>query len=111
MKHLLKIFIFSALIPFSSICNAEQTKDSHMNDTTAMSAGQNPMDPAKMDAHLKEMQAHLLTMHDLSNKILAETDPAKQQVLKDQQLELMKAEHMKKMSGHAGKPKHNKQMH
>jgi hypothetical protein len=41
--------------------------------------------------HLKQMQAHLLLMHDLSNKILAEKDPKKQQALKDQQLAVMKA--------------------
>lgn len=46
--------------------------------------------------HLKERQAHMLIMHDLSNKILAEKDPKKQQALKDQQLEVMKA-HMKEM--------------
>jgi hypothetical protein len=46
--------------------------------------------------HLKEKQAHILLMHDLSNKILAEKDPKKQQALKDQQLEVMKA-HMKAM--------------
>jgi hypothetical protein len=42
----------------------------------------------------------MLKMHDLSNKILAETDPKKQQALKDQQLELMKSEHMQMMSMH-----------
>lgn len=111
MKHLLKIFIFSSLIPFSAICSAEQSKESNMNDGMTMDAGQQAMDPAKMEAQLKERQAHLLAMHDLSNKILAETDPAKQQILKDQQLELMKAEHTKSMSRHSGKPMHNKQMH
>lgn len=47
--------------------------------------------------HLKEKQAHILLMHDLSNKILAEKDPKKQQQLKDQQLDLMKAHMMKMM--------------
>lgn len=46
--------------------------------------------------HLKAKQAHMLVMHDLSNKILAEKDPKKQQALKDQQLEVMKA-HMAEM--------------
>jgi hypothetical protein len=66
------------------------------------------MDPAQMEAHLKDRQAHQLAMHDLSNKILAETNPQKQQALKDQQLELMKAEHMKMMSKHAGKGMNHK---
>jgi hypothetical protein len=62
------------------------------------------MDPAKMTEHLKEKQAHLLMMHELSNKILAETDPQKQQALKDQQLEVMKAHHQKMMSMHPKPP-------
>lgn len=50
--------------------------------------------------HLKEMQAHMLLMHDLSNKILAEKDPKKQQALKDQQLEVMKAHMAERMAKH-----------
>ncbi len=50
--------------------------------------------------HLKEMQAHMLLMHDLSNKILAEKDPAKQQALKDQQLLVMKAHIADRMAKH-----------
>lgn len=50
--------------------------------------------------HLKEMQAHMLLMHDLSNKILAEKDPKKQQALKDQQLEVMKAHIADRMAKH-----------
>lgn len=111
MKRLLQILTFSLIIPLSTICSAEQNKDSHMNDAMTMDSGQQPMDPAKMETHLKERQAHLLAMHELSGKILAETDPAKQQALKDQQLELMKAEHIKSMSRHSGKAMHNKQMH
>jgi hypothetical protein len=111
MKRLQQILLLSLLIPLSTVCSAEQNKDSHMNDAMTMDSGQQPMDPAKMEAHLKERQAYLLAMHDLSSKILAETDPTKQQALKDQQLELMKAEHIKSMSRHSGKPMHNKQMH
>jgi len=44
------------------------------------------------DGTFKIRQEQMLKMHDLSNKILAETDPKKQQALKDQQLELIKAE-------------------
>jgi hypothetical protein len=54
---------------------------------------------------LKEMQEHLLTMHDLSNKILAEKDPKKQQALKDQQLEIMKAHIADRMAKHQQKHK------
>ena len=50
--------------------------------------------------HLKEMQTHMLLMHDLSNKILAEKDPKKQQALKDQQLEVMRAHIADRMAKH-----------
>jgi hypothetical protein len=43
---------------------------------------------------LKQMQEHLLKMHELSSKILAATDPKEKDRLKAEQLELMK-EHEK----------------
>jgi hypothetical protein len=49
------------------------------------------------EEHLRSMQEHMLMMHDYSNKILAEKDPAKQAQLKNQQLELMKAHHAQMM--------------
>jgi hypothetical protein len=51
------------------------------------------------EEHLRSMQEHMLMMHDYSNKILSEKDPAKQAQLKNQQLELMKA-HMAQMMRH-----------
>lgn len=99
MKRFVRVLVLSALLPFNSICGAEQAND------PAMAGG---MDPAKLEAHLKDRQAHELAMHDLSGKILAETDPQKQQALKDQQLELMKTEHLKMMSKH--KPMDHKKM-
>jgi hypothetical protein len=99
MNRFVKILVISALLPFSSICSAEQP---------ASPAKNGGMDPVKMEAHLKDKQTHELAMHELSGKILAETDPQKQQTLKDQQLELMKAEHLKMMSQHAGKGMNHK---
>jgi hypothetical protein len=58
------------------------------------------MDEAKMMEHLKMRQEQILKMHDLSTKILAETDPKKKQALKDEQLQLIKAEHMQMMRMH-----------
>lgn len=110
MKRFVKILILSALLPFSVICGAEEAVNPAMTGGMAMGSDTGPMDPAKMEEHLKERQEHLLKMHDLSNKILAETDPQKQQALKDQQLELMKAEHANMMSKHMGKPMHHKKM-
>jgi len=49
------------------------------------------------EKHLRAMQEHMLMMHDYSNQILAEKDPAKQAQLKNQQLELMKAHHVQMM--------------
>jgi hypothetical protein len=43
---------------------------------------------------LKQMQEHLLKMHELSSKIIAATDPKEKDRLKAEQLELMK-EHEK----------------
>ncbi|QPK64532.1 hypothetical protein IVG45_06125 [Methylomonas sp. LL1] len=110
MKHFSKIVIFSTLLPLSFICGAEQPKEPATSGGKAMAPDPGGMDPAKMEQHMKDMQEHSLMMHDLSNKILAETDPQKQQALKDQQLELMKAQHMKMMSGHSGKPMDHKKM-
>jgi hypothetical protein len=52
---------------------------------------------AMNEEHLRSMQEHILIMHEFSNKILAEKDPAKQAELKNQQLELMKAHHAQMM--------------
>lgn len=98
MKTSLKILILSALFALSAASNAQE------HDMGSM-------DPAKMTEHLKQKQEHMLAIHDLSNKILAEKDPQKQQALKDQQLELLKAHHMEMMSMHHGKPMDHKKMH
>jgi len=59
--------------------------------------GKMQMSKEKMDDHMRAMQAHMLMMHDYSNKILSEKDPEKKQKLKDEQLELMKAHHKQMM--------------
>lgn len=75
MKALYKALMVAVLlIPVSMSASAE---DDDKNETSI--------------ERLRDMQDHLLTMHDLSTKILAEKDPKKQKALKDQQLELMKA--------------------
>lgn len=96
MKTPFKILTLAILMSLSTAGFAQQPPMEH-----GMGGG---MDPAKMTEHLKQKQAHMLMMHDLSNQILAEKDPQKQQALKDQQLELMKAHHMEMMSMHHGKP-------
>ncbi|MGR9045115.1 MAG: hypothetical protein ACU83N_07455 [Gammaproteobacteria bacterium] len=58
------------------------------------------MDHDMMVKHLQMEQEHRLKIHDLSNKILSEKDPKKQEELKHQQLELMIEHHMHKMKMH-----------
>ena len=48
------------------------------------------MTEQEKEQHLRTMQEHMLKMHELSNKILAETNPAKKEELKNEQLQLMK---------------------
>lgn len=54
------------------------------------------------DQHIAAMQEHILKMHDLSNQILAEKDPAKKEQLKQQQRDVMKAHHEEMMARHGG---------
>jgi hypothetical protein len=58
------------------------------------------MTDEEKEKHLRGMQEHMLSMHDLSNQILAEKDPAKKEQLKKAQLELMKAHHAEMMARH-----------
>jgi hypothetical protein len=58
------------------------------------------MTEEEREQQLKSMQEHMLIMHDLSNQILAEKDPAKKEQLKKQQLELMKTHHSQMMQHH-----------
>ena len=68
-----------------------------MGGMMGMMAG---MSEEEKDKHLRSMQDHMLKMHDLSNKILAEKDPTKQEELKKEQLQLMKAHHAEMMARH-----------
>ena len=96
MKILARLITILVLVCISQVSAAvEQTQ----------SEPEMKMDESKMMAHLKMKQEQMLKIHDLSNKILAETDPMKKQALKDQQLELIKVEHMQMMSMHHSKMK------
>lgn len=107
MKHTLKTSILATLILFISPSWAQQPPHhpSAEGGKMGMEHDMGAMDPAKMTEHLKQKQEHMLLMHDLSNKILAEKDPQRQKALKEQQLELMKAHHLEMMSmRHSGQP-------
>ena len=113
MKTSLKILTLSALFIFSANGIAQQAHHQMPAgdmEGKGMQHDMSNMDPAKMDEHMRKKQEHMLMMHDLSNKILAEKDPKKQQALKDQQIELMKAHHMQMMSMHHGKAMDHKKM-
>ena len=101
MKIFIKLIAILALVALSQVTLAadpvEKTPEMKMDH--AMGA----MDESKMMEHLKVRQEEMLKMHDLSTKILAETDPKKRQALKDQQLELIKAEHIQMMNMHHSK--------
>jgi hypothetical protein len=101
MKHIYKTIAICLLsLPLSMVVQAGE------HDMQGMGMQQGDMKGMEMHGdmmsleHLKEMQAHILLMHDLSNKILAEKDPKKQQALKDQQLEVMKAHMADRMAKH-----------
>ncbi|UOA10480.1 hypothetical protein [Methylobacter sp. S3L5C] len=101
MKILIKLIAILALVSLSQVSLAVDPveKKSEMKMDHAMGT----MDESKMMEHLKIKQEEILKMHDLSNKILAETDPKQKQVLKDQQLELIKAEYIQMMNMHHSK--------
>lgn len=107
MIKFLQIFAISILLPFSAISGAQQSPNRPPPEggkgMGPGMGGMENMDQAGMTDHLKRMQDEMLKMHELSNNILAETNPAKKQALKNQQLELMKEHHMRMMSRHRDK--------
>ncbi|MDD5277116.1 MAG: hypothetical protein PHR16_13665 [Methylovulum sp.] len=111
MKNLHKITIAILLIfPLSSLSYAvePQKPTEPQKATTSMPGmgmphkgmGMMGMTEAEQEKHLQAEQEHMLMMHDLSNKILAEQDSAKKEALKSQQRQLMKAHRAKMMAVH-----------
>ncbi|MDD5319358.1 MAG: hypothetical protein PHD43_01850 [Methylococcales bacterium] len=101
MKHILKsTATLLLLLPLYATSFAEEPQkvaepmqpgmDTHQGMGMGMMGG---MSAEQKDQHLRAMQEHMLMMHDLSNQILAEKDPAKKEQLKNQQLQLMKTHH------------------
>jgi hypothetical protein len=68
------------------------------------------MSEEQKDQHIRSMQEHMLRMHDLSNQILNEKDPAKKEQLKKQQFELIKAHHKQMMEHRQQGQKEHQQM-
>jgi hypothetical protein len=102
MKHLYKsTAVLLLLLPLSLVSFAEEPqkpaepmKGMGMHQGMGMMGG---MTEEQKNEHMRAMQEHMLSVHDLSNQILAEKDPAKKEALKKQQLELMKAHHAQMM--------------
>jgi hypothetical protein len=101
VKILVKLIAVLALVSLSQVCFSADPVEN--KPEMKMDPAMANMDEAKMMEHLKIRQEEMLKMHDLSSKILAETDPKKKQALKDQQLELIKTEHKQMMSMHHSK--------
>ena len=108
MKHCI-LFLHCFLLTYSLAAVAEQPKPmSGMG--MGMMGMMMSMSDEQLEARMKSMQVHMLMMHDLSNQILAESDPNKKQDLKNQQIELMKAHHKKMMAMHAQKTSQHHEM-
>ncbi len=100
MNYIKKSAIILVLSLSTSIISHAETKAMKMpmdkgSDSKPGSMGN--MNPEMMDKKMRSKQEHMLKMHDLSGRILTEKNPTKKQKLKDEQLELMKNMHMKKM--------------
>ena len=85
MKQLTAALLFFAVACPLSVFAAEPVKTAqppmqHEGGMAGMQHGGGMMHGMGMmdDQHIQTMQAHILKMHDLSNQILAEKDPAKQ---------------------------------
>jgi hypothetical protein len=109
-------FFLSLAFSLASHAGSTAAPDEPMNMPQGMGMhqgmgmrGHGHMTEAELDQHLRMNQEHMLKMHDLSNRILAETDPKKKEQLKNEQLELMKAHHRQMMTQRMErKPHHQK---
>jgi hypothetical protein len=105
------------LLPVSMVSLAADTKTvPEFKQGTEMHQSMGVIDMMGMsedqkDIQLRKLQEHHLMMHDLSNQIFAEKDPAKKEQLKNQQLQIMKAHHAQMMGNRQQmKQKHHQQM-
>jgi hypothetical protein len=98
------ICLFAAMTAISSAEDAQKSPPMPTMKGMGMHHGMGGMmagmTEEQKDKHMQSMQDHMLKMHDLSNQILAEKDPTKKEVLKKQQLQLMKTHHAQMMESH-----------
>lgn len=117
MKHLYQsTAVLLLLLPISMMSSAAEPqktdaapmKEMPMHQGMGMGMMMGGMTEEQQNEHMRAMQEHMLIMHDLSNQILAEKDPAKKEALKTQQLDLMKAHHAQMMGHHQQKMQEHK---
>ena len=108
MNKLFKSFaVFLLLLPFSmSGYAADQNPEKGRKGMTM----RKPMSDEQIDNKIRMKQEHMLKMHDLTNRILAESDPDKKEKLMREQRELMKAQWAKKREHHKQMMKKHRQM-
>jgi hypothetical protein len=118
MKHLYKsIVALSLLLPLGATTSFAEVPQkvaepvqSGVDINQGMGAGtKGIMTLEQKDQHLRAMQDQMLIMHNLSNQILAETDPVKKEELKNQQLQLMKSQQQVKRKTHRQEKKEQRQ--
>ena len=98
MKHLYKsTAILLMLLPISMMSSAAEPQKADEPMGTQGMGMMGGMTEEQKTEHMRMMQEYMLQMHDLSNQILEEKDPAKKEALKNQQLELMKTYHAQMM--------------
>jgi hypothetical protein len=98
-KITIAAFFLSLALSLASHAGSPAATDEPMNMQKGMGMrGHGKMSEEELNQHLRVSQEHMLKMHDLSNRILAETDEKKKEQLKKEQLELMKAHHTQMMT-------------
>jgi len=115
MKHFYKsTAVLLLLLPMSMTSTAAEPKkpvDPLKEMDTHQGSGMGCCQTEEQKSeHMRTMQEHMLTMHDLSNQILSEKDPAKKEELKNKQLELMKTYHAQ-MKQHGQQKMQHRQEH
>ncbi|WP_236994033.1 hypothetical protein [Candidatus Methylomicrobium oryzae] len=105
-------FFLSLAFSLPSHAGSTDTPDEPMNMQQGMGMRhgmgmKGPKSKEELEQHMRMNQEHMLKMHDLSNRILSETDPKKKEQLKNEQLELMKAHHEQMMTKRMERKQHH----
>lgn len=96
LKHLRQITLaglatFALSTPAAFAAEPDHAEH-HPENTPAPSASTPAQSPAMPMPDLKEMQAHMLRMHEIMNRIVTTKDPKKRQKLMDEHLRMLQQE-------------------